>query len=284
MGFVIPSGKRGSINNRITIGAIGSSATYFTDLYFPDLAVSTRQLNGSITNCMRIREDSGDTETDIGFVDGWLDEAAIAAHCGSNGGWVTKWYDQSGNGYDLSNLTAGLQPQIYNGTSVFQSNSKPSVWFGTSLQSWYLNGSQEIILNSLPFSVSTVRQWGGTNNSPLWSHSGSTSIPEQVLQTTRELWRGSTFLIAPPASTSMQSTFGVMYPVGTESTFQQNNNSPTLDSIIGEVIIGVTVLRLGWDNTYRYHGYISEFIGWNSDQDAIREDVNADNNAAFGIY
>jgi hypothetical protein len=84
---------------------------------------------------MRIREDAGDTETDIGYdSNGDLDVAAIAAHCGTANGYVTRWVDQSGNGNHADQPVGGtgsnaFQPQIYNGTAVITENGKPAVDF-----------------------------------------------------------------------------------------------------------------------------------------------------------
>ena len=60
-------------------------------------AWSFRKLSSSYTgNCIRIRESGGNTETDIGFSGDYVDEDAITAFCGSNSGFIVKWYDQSG--------------------------------------------------------------------------------------------------------------------------------------------------------------------------------------------
>ena len=97
---------------------------------------SVRRIASGATNLMRIREDSGDTETDIGYdSNGDLDTAAIASHCGTANGFVVTWYDQSGNGNDATQPTAGgsaLQPQIYNGTAVITENGKPALQYDGS--------------------------------------------------------------------------------------------------------------------------------------------------------
>jgi hypothetical protein len=100
-------------------------------------AYSVRLLDKDYTGyCMRVREDSGDTEADIGFdSNGDLDTAAIATHCGSANGYVVTWYDQSGNSNNATQSTAGNQPQIYNGTAVITENGKPAVKF------WWESGN-----------------------------------------------------------------------------------------------------------------------------------------------
>lgn len=96
-----------------------------------DTAVGVPTYTGS---AMRVREDGTNTETDIGFDgSGNLDTAAIAAHCGSNNGFVRYWYDQSGNTRDAGQATAGSQPQIYNGTAVITENGKPAIRFFNDL-------------------------------------------------------------------------------------------------------------------------------------------------------
>jgi hypothetical protein len=105
----------------------------------PAAAYSVRLLDTAVGvptytgNCMRVREDGGNTEADIGFDgSGNLDTAAIASHCGSNNGFVRYWYDQSGNAQDAGQATAGSQPQIYNGTAVITENGKPALKFDGS--------------------------------------------------------------------------------------------------------------------------------------------------------
>jgi hypothetical protein len=48
---------------------------------------------------------------------GELDTVALAAHCGSNDGFVSVWYDQSGNSNDATQTVAGDMPKIYDGTT-----------------------------------------------------------------------------------------------------------------------------------------------------------------------
>ena len=82
---------------------------------------------------MRIRRASDDAETDIGFdLNGDLDTAAIASHCGASAGYCVTWVDQSGNANNATQSTASAQPQIYNGTAVITENGKPTVLFQPS--------------------------------------------------------------------------------------------------------------------------------------------------------
>jgi hypothetical protein len=119
--------------NGVTVTA--DSFTGLLDTYTNAAAAySVRRIASSATNLMRIREDSGDTETDIGYdANGDLDTSAIASHCGSANGYVVTWYDQSGNSNNATQSTPSAQPQIYNGTAVITENGKPAVEFDGSV-------------------------------------------------------------------------------------------------------------------------------------------------------
>ena len=114
-----------NLDDQLRSGQLNTQS-YLLDSYSALTAYSFRQLKTGQVNCIRIRESNGDTETDIGFSNGWLDEAAIASHCGAFNGFITKWYDQSGNAYDATQTTTGSQPKIYDGSAVIKVNSRPS--------------------------------------------------------------------------------------------------------------------------------------------------------------
>jgi hypothetical protein len=71
---------------------------------------------------------------DIGFnVFGELDTVALAAHCGASSGYVSKWYDQSGNTNTATQNATADMPKIYDGTTgvVTDANGKAAVSFST---------------------------------------------------------------------------------------------------------------------------------------------------------
>jgi hypothetical protein len=81
-------------------------------------------------SAVRVRRSSDNAELDIGFTSGGdLDTVALLAHCGAGNGFVVTWYDQSGNGRDITQSTAVAQPQIVVLGAVLTRNSKPSMNF-----------------------------------------------------------------------------------------------------------------------------------------------------------
>jgi hypothetical protein len=76
-------------------------------------AYSLRQLRAAQTLCCRIRRSSDNAEINIGFdASGNFDSVAALAHCGAGSGFITTWYDQSGNGINALQAAAGNQPRI----------------------------------------------------------------------------------------------------------------------------------------------------------------------------
>jgi hypothetical protein len=76
-------------------------------------AFSFRKLRKDYTgNCIRVRRTSDNAETDIGFVNNYLDIATLVSFTGSSDGRVTTWYDQSGNTRNAVQATATNQPLI----------------------------------------------------------------------------------------------------------------------------------------------------------------------------
>jgi len=90
-------------------------------------AYSLRRLRNAYTgSCIRVRRSSDNAETDIGFTPtGVLDTVALLAHVGAGDGFVTTWYDQSGNGRNGTQTTGGRQVRIVNSGVVELLNGLP---------------------------------------------------------------------------------------------------------------------------------------------------------------
>lgn len=90
----------------------------------PICALSLSKVYASATVAIRVRRSSDNAEQDIGFSGTSLDTTGLASFVGSNSAFVTKFYDQSGHGFDAEQATAANQPRIvsagtYDGQLVF---------------------------------------------------------------------------------------------------------------------------------------------------------------------
>ena len=99
--------------------------------------------------CLRIENEATTGETDIGFdSDGNLDIQAMNEALGGQRGRVAVWYDQSGNGHDLTATGAG-RPLI---STVPDENGTLSVIFETSIISGFSDDPQQFM--SIPSTLS----------------------------------------------------------------------------------------------------------------------------------
>lgn len=115
-----------------THGIVGSQITQFVGLLdaYPNAAAaySLRKLRTAYTgSAIRVRRASDNTEQDIGFANNALDTSALTSFCSGTNGFVKTWYDQSGNGRDVTQITAANQPQIVSSGSVITEGGKPTI-------------------------------------------------------------------------------------------------------------------------------------------------------------
>ena len=135
---------------------------YLLDIYTgASVAYSVRKLKSGITNCMRIRRSSDNSEQDIGFVNGYLDTASITSFVGSNDAFVVTWYDQSGNSNNLTQSTASQQPKIVSSGTIITDGSKASMTFDGSNDYMSLGSALTISGAFTSFSVAKRTSSGG---------------------------------------------------------------------------------------------------------------------------
>ena len=112
---------------RVPTQAQLQTATYLLDSYSGAAAAySLRKLKSSYTgSAIRVRRSSDNTEQNIGFnADGTLNTLSLLAFVGSGTGFVTTWYDQSGNNRNATQVSASNQPLIVDGGVLYTLNGK----------------------------------------------------------------------------------------------------------------------------------------------------------------
>jgi hypothetical protein len=94
----------------LLLGSSGARSSY--EILPFEVGYSLRRIKPSAPLAVRVRRDSDSAELDIGFSGNNLDTASLLSFCGAGNGFVTTWYDQSGNGRNATQTTAGSQPTI----------------------------------------------------------------------------------------------------------------------------------------------------------------------------
>lgn len=165
-----------------THGILASQIQSFVGLLdlYPSAAAaySLRKLRSAYTgSAIQVRRSSDNTTQDIGFVNNVLDTSSLTTFCGSGNGFVTTWYDQSGNSRNATQSTAQNQPQIVSSGSVILQNSKPAVR-STINQYRFLTTTFGVSLtNPQIFNVSLISDTVSVGYSGHWIDLGNASPP-----------------------------------------------------------------------------------------------------------
>jgi hypothetical protein len=128
------SGIETNINAQYQIYWDGSQTSLLDTYSGSAAAYSLRALSSSYTGALiEVRRASDNATQDIyAKYDGSLNVDALESFCSGTNGFVTTWYDQSGNSRDATQGTASSQPQIVSSGSVILENGKPAVQFDGS--------------------------------------------------------------------------------------------------------------------------------------------------------
>jgi hypothetical protein len=105
-------------------------------------AYSLRQVRSAYTDpTIRVRRSTDNAEADIGFTaSGDLDTTTLLTFVGSGNGFVTTWYDQSGNGRNATQTDSNRQPRIVSNGVIETQNGRPTI-------------AQSLVAQSLPISA-----------------------------------------------------------------------------------------------------------------------------------
>jgi len=245
-----------------------------------DSAYSLRQLSSSVSNCIRVRRSSDNTEQDIGFSSNVLDTSSLTSFVGSNDGFITKWYDQSGNSVDAAQTTAANQPKIVSSGSVITEGGKPAISFDGSND--YLALSSTLSLSTL-HSIFAVAQTNDTTAMLIGSTSPTSNFNTNN-SSTYTYNAGGYFKTIGSSSPLGHQAVSIIRNAGTVtiykngSSFGSNTTFGTNAFTVKEIGRRPDLSSLTWDGT------IQELIFYTSDKTSILSDIDTDINNFYSIY
>ena len=129
--------------NSAATAQVAAAFDYLLDDYSGAAAAySLRLLDSTYSgNAIKVRRASDNTEQDIGFSNNELDTSSLESFCSGTDGFVTTWYDQSGNANNATQTTAARQPKIVSSGSTILENGKAAIDFATDYFSMNLVSS-----------------------------------------------------------------------------------------------------------------------------------------------
>ena len=145
--------------------------SYLLSLYpTTGFAYSFRKLSSTYSGyCVRVRRSSDNTESSIGFSNNYIDTVSMKSFVGANTGYITIWYDQSGNSYDVSQSTATAQPTIMTSGSINYTNKCVCAIFNGSSNTLVSTSSFSSFGTSVSFSSVVFDKNAGSNYQYQWA-------------------------------------------------------------------------------------------------------------------
>jgi len=253
-------------------------------------AYSLRRVNSRYTGpLIRVRRDStGQAEQDIGSIGEALDTVALKAFVRNNSGFVTTWYDQSGNARNATQTTAASQPRIVNAGVVEKDGSKVGVRFfranNTALKTAaaLFTGAQARSVYAVYTPLSTTINLGND----IWGQqSGSTPGTWCVLQFRQAFGaNGDPYFAGYFADLTDGSNITTVKKIasffydGTTASLYRNSTlvqsaARALNTVNVQFTIGGTP-----------EAFISEIIVYNSSQLTFRNQLIGNINSYYAIY
>jgi hypothetical protein len=273
-------------------GIIGSQITQFVgllDVYSGAAAAySLRKLSTAYTgSAIEVRRTNNDV-ANIGFTStGALDTAALLAFTGTgvlDNGFVTKWYDQSGNARNATQTTAANQPQIVSSGSVLTKYGQPNLELNADsllLPSSLLLNDQitmAIVMNS--------SATGGASTGVINYRSNPTDDPELrigVGNLIKDYYNGGYAI-----DVDIEAITGGLYfyqrLTGYTSTIYRNNIFISSGTRSGALASDVSTFTIGTYLNNTRNGNISEFVIYSSDESSNRTGIETNINDFYSIY
>ena len=265
-----------NINTNYNIYWDGSQTGLLDDYPNASAAYSLRALNSAYTGAaIKVRRSSDNAEQDINLLyDGSLNTSALLSFVGSGDGFVSSWYDQSGNNNNATQIAEAQQPKIVSSGVIELNNGKACCKFDGVNDTLIFN--QQNVYSS--FSVENAVLTGGfgtlgnTSNSNIIGDLNSTTARIRLNNTNYQ------FNVANPENSLTVLNRNINnYSLFVNNTSSSNNPI----SIPFDMTLNAMMNR---ENTFFYEGFLQESILYPYDQSSDRVAIETNINTYYTIY
>ena len=231
-------------------------------------------------NAFQIQRNSDSTTLNIAFdVNGIASWAAVDNFCAGTTCGVKTWYDQSGNGYDLTQSTFASMPPVYAATI----GNQRAISFSTSLNAaatTLSNSSLPITTRNTFTTVAVIYPNSSSNQTTVGAYFGLNSASSNWFYYTDIASSNGMLRVSPGSGNTPLNTMLSASP----QVFVSNNNAGTLTTCQNNVCTaGIatgfssaasTGLILGGNNVYGYYqGSMVSFVIYNSSLSAANQQL-----------
>ena len=248
------------------------------------VAYSLRNLANNVTNVVRVRRSTDNAEQD--FSSTQITDGTLTTFTGANDGFVTTWYDQSGNGRNAVQATALRQPKLVSSGVLQTKNSKPTLIFN-KVNSSSLFGNEILRLDSpndfCSFGVGALND----NNDIGVLFSNTSSSFRRIVS-----FVSSTLNMIVSQDTSVLNNIALENNLNLITSYRSGNiingqtNGTELNSVAAENNYGNDRLSIGiqFSNNTAIDGCISEIIIYPTDQNSNITKIETNINQEYDIY
>lgn len=253
-------------------------------------AYSLRKLNSNYNGpAIRVIRSIDNLEQDIYFLNNELDVNSLSTFCFGFNGYITKWYDQSGNNYHAEQIVLNGQPQIYDSINgIITTNGKYAIKFNGQ----ELTGTQ-FLINPIPnftstlsvFGVSKITNtgqnvyFGNYNDSSYGTGLGivNGAVRIQNINNTNRSYAGQIFTTNFALETFIRD-------ISNNWTWYEQSVSKGTKSIGGEMNLRSIGARAGSSVRIYSDAYLCELLYYSSDESLNRNAIETNINNYYTIY
>ena len=238
-------------------------------------AYSLRLLDNTYTgDAIVVRRASDNTTQAIGFVNNELDTTSLESFCSGTDGFVTTWYDQSGNGSNATQSSASIQPQIVSSGSTILDNGKPAVQFDADEMVSTRNGTTDNYAQPNTYFITTNAS--GTA-SDFTDGGGSARNLNDYASNKHRMFANFSFA-STFAFTGLQF---LRYSLFNETNSEISINGATIQTgNVGDAAMAYS-FSIG-DSTSYFK--MKEFVMYNSNESSNRSGIETNINDHYSIY
>jgi hypothetical protein len=297
-GYIVP-GTNSGMGMGVVNGAVSNDSNSKIKLLdkYPGAAVaySFRKLSNNYNGpSIRVRRSNDNLEQDIFFDgNGDLDLSTLRSFVGSNSGFVSIWYNQSGiSGRDFSQTIVGQQPVIVNSGIVVTSNLRPAIDFDGNQDNMVTAG--QIITTNNYSAFCVLRNDTPLNNCWILSQAGSAGDPRLVIfgisNTTpfdKAVTVATTIATATSISTITDNVLKILYAESSFNRLSIGVNGAIENSQTAASFTPINrPLGVGWNGaaTPFFPGLISEIILYEPNVTGFKTGIESDINQYYKIY